>query len=222
MLDLIRAFKRIPERNRTIAYGIMSLLINLFIFAFKIAVGIVYNAPLLIVLAIFNLLIGVVKANCSRGLLKNRDEYKDCRTYIIGGSVLFVSSLLFVVYLANEVYNPYSRHFSLFVAILIAFFATVKVGVSIDGLVKIKGRTLLIKEYRLTNFAMALTNVILTQIAILSFLNIDNMYYYNSVIGFIVGGIVLIIGLYLIVSGFIYVKVYTTGITNKRKKNDKK
>ena len=221
MKDLIRAFRRIPERNRTIAYGMMALLKNLCFFAFYFIVGIIYKTPLLIAVAIYNLLIGLVKANCSRGLLKNKDEYKDCKSYILGGAILVVSSIFYIIYTANEVANPYNRHFNLVISILIAAFAVYRVSLSIGGLVKIKGKTMLIKEYKLTNFAIALTNVVLTQIAILSFLEVENMHYYNSMFGVIVGCIILAVGLYLVVSGLIHIKVYTTGITNAKTKENK-
>ena len=221
MKDLIRAFKRIPERNRTIVYGIVSLFKNLFFFAFKIVIGIIFETPLLIAVAIYNLLIGIVTANCSRGLLKNKDEYKDCKTYILGGAILFISSLFYILYTANQVTNSYNRHFNLAIAILIAVFSVYKMSVSISGLVKIKGRTMLVKEYKITNFATALTNLVLTQIAILSYLEIPNMHYYNSILGVIVGCLILAFGLYLIINGLIHIRVYTTGITNAKTKENK-
>ena len=221
MKDIIRAFRRIPERNRTIAYGIMSLLKNLCFFAFKIIVGIIYRTPLLIAVAIYNLLIGFVKANCSRGLLKNKDDYKDSKTYIIGGGILFLSSIFYIIYTANQVNNPVNRNFNLVIAILIATFAAYRVGMSVGGLIRIKGKTMLIKEYKITNFAIALTNVVLTQIAILSYLEIENMHYYNSIFGGIVGCIILICGLYLVIHGLIHIRVYTSGVTNAKVKENK-
>lgn len=221
MRDLFRTFQRIPETNRTIAYGIMALLKNLFYFVFKIAVGIVFKNPLLVAIAIYNLLIGLVKANCSRGLLKNKDNLKDCKTYIRGGVVLFLSSIFYIVYTANQVGNPYNIKYTVLIAVAIAAFATYSITVSIMGLVRTKGKTMLIKEYKFTNFATALTNLVLTQMAILSFMPIENMHFYNSLLGVIVGTVILGFGLYLIINGLIKLKVYTTGVTNaKSNKNN--
>ena len=221
MRDLFRTFQRIPETNRTIAYGIVALLKNLFYFVFKIAVGIVFKNPLLVAIAIYNLLIGLVKANCSRGLLKNKDNLKDCKTYIRGGVVLFLSSIFYIVYTANQVGNPYNIKYTVLIAVAIAAFATYSITVSIMGLVRTKGKTMLIKEYKFTNFATALTNLVLTQMAILSFMPIENMHFYNSLLGVIVGTVILGFGLYLIINGLIKLKVYTTGVTNaKSNKNN--
>ena len=220
MRDLFTAFHRISETNRTIAYGIMALLKNLFYFVFKIIVGIVFKNPLLIAVALYNLLIGLVKANCSRGLWKNNDDLKDCKTYIRGGAILFFSSIFYIIYTANQVGNPYNIEYNIFIAIAIAAFATYSITVSIIGLFRTKGKTMLIKEYKFTNFATALTNLVLTQMALLSLMSVHNMHFYNALLGIIVGFVILGFGLYLVINGLIKLKVYTTGITNATAKKD--
>lgn len=222
MRDLIKAFKRISEKNRTIAYGLMALLKNLFYFVFKVAVGIIFKTPLLIAVAIYNLLIGLVKANCSRGLWKNKDDLKDCKTYIRGGAILSISSIFYIVYTANQVGNPYNIQYNTIIAIAIAAFAAYSVTLSITGLVHTKGKTMLIKQYKFTNFATALTNLVLTQIAILSLMPVPNMNFYNALLGVIVGMVILGFGLYLVIHGLIVLRVYTTGITNAKHKSNLK
>lgn len=222
MRDLIRAFQRIPETNRTIAYGFMALVKNLFYFAFKIIVGIVFKTPLLIAVAIYNLLIGLVKANCSRGLWKNKDDLKDLKTYIRGGGILLLSSICYIIYTANQVTNPYGIKYNTVIAIAIAAFATYSITVSIIGLFRTKGKTMLIKEYKFTNFATALNNIVLTQMALLSLMPVKNMNFYNALVGVINGIVILGFGLYLVIHGLIQLRVYTTGITNKKtNKNEK-
>ena len=217
MRDLIRTFQRIPEKNRTIAYGIMSLLKNLCYFSFKLIVGIVFKTPLLIAVAIYNLLIGLVKANCSKGLWKNKDDLKDCKTYVLSGAILLFSSIFYIVYTANLVGNPYGFEYNIPIAILIAAFATYSITVSIIGLFRTKGKTMLIKEYKFTNFATALNNIVLTQMALLSLFSVPNMHFYNAIVGLLNGVVILAFGLYLVINGLIKMKVYTTGITNTKK-----
>jgi len=87
-------------------------------------------------------------------------------------------------------------------------------------LVRTKGKTMLIKEYKFTNFATALNNVVLTQIALLSLFPVKNMNFYNALVGIINGVVILGFGLYLVISGLIKLRVYTTGITNAKKAKD--
>jgi len=219
MRDIIKAFKRIPEKTRTIVYGMFSLLKNLFYFLFKIAVGIIFKSPLLIAIAIYNILIGLVKANCSRGLWKNKDDLKDIQTYIIGGVILSISSLFYIGYTANQVYNPTNTKYNLAIAIIIAAFATFSITKSIVGLIRTKGKTLLIKEYKVTNFATALTNLVLTQIALLSVTAESNMGAYNSFVGVVVGVIILAFGLFLVINGLIKNKAYNKMLTINKNNN---
>ena len=220
MKDLIRTFRRIPEKNRTIAYGIMALLKNLCYFAFKITVGILFKTPLLIAIAVYNLLIGLVKANCSRGLWKNKDDLKDIKTYIRGAAILILSSISYIIYTANQVGNPYGIQYNTIIAIAIAAFAAYSVTLSITGLYHTIGKTMLIKQYKFTNFSTALTNLVLTQIAILSLMPVARMNFYNALLGIVVGSVILGFGLYMLIHGLIHLRVYTTGITNKKKSNN--
>ncbi len=203
MKDLFRAFQRISEKNRTIVYGLMGFITNLFYFVFKITVGILFKNPLLVAIALYNLLIGFVKALSSRGLLKNKDDIKDTKTYLTGGVLLAISSILYIIYISNQVGNPYHIEYTPVIAIVIATFSTCRIGLSINGLVKFKGRTLIIKQYKLTNFATALTNLVLTQMAILSFMPIPSMHTYNAVLGIIVGSVILACGLFITIHGLI-------------------
>ena len=220
MRDIFRAFQRISEKNRTIVYGFMALIKNLFYFTFKIIVGILFKTPLLIAVAIYNLLIGLVKANCSRGLLKNKDDLKDLKTYILGGAILLLSSICYIIYTANQVGNPYGIKYTPIIAIAIAAFATYSITVSIIGLFRTKGKTMLIKEYKFTNFATALNNVVLTQMAILALTPVENMNFYNALVGVINGIVILGFGLYIVIHGLIQLRLYTTGITNKKHKKN--
>ena len=79
---------------------------------------------------------------------------------------------------------------------------------------------MLIKEYKFTNFATALTNLVLTQMALLSLMSVHNMHFYNALLCIIVGFVILGFGLYLVINGLIKLKVYTTGITNATAKKD--
>lgn len=216
MKDLFKAFQRIPERNRTVVYGILAFIKNLFYFLFKVIVGIVFKTPLLIAIALYNLLIGMVKANCSRGLWKNKDDVKDCKTYVLGGIILSLSSIFYIVYTLNQATNPNNMKYNTIIAIAIAIFSIISIVVSIIGLVFTKGKTILIQQYKLTNFAAALTNLVLTQVAILSLVSVSNMNFYNTIFGVAVGFIILCLGFYLIIHGERQMKVYTTGITNTK------
>ncbi len=204
MKNLIRKFREIPESKKIIVYGKLAFFKNLFYFLFKIIVGIVFRSWFLIAIAVYSLFIGYVKNNCSRGLLKNKDNINDIHSYIRGGVVLSISSIFYITYTIFQIYYPSNFQYNLIIAIAIATFATYSIAMSIVGIVRAKGKTMLIKEYKFTNFATAFNNLVLTQIALLSISSTSiRMAVYNGIIGVIVGIIILGIGLYLTIDGLI-------------------
>ena len=204
MKNLIRRFREIPESKKIIVYGKLAFFKNLFYFLFKIIVGIVFESWFLIAIAIYSLFIGYVKNNCSRGLLKNKDNINDIYSYIRGGVVLSISSIFYITYTIFQIYYPSNFQYNLIIAIAIATFATYSIAMSIVGIVRAKGKTMLIKEYKFTNFATAFNNLVLTQIVLLSISSTSiRMAVYNGIIGVIVGIIILGIGLYLTIDGLI-------------------
>lgn len=203
MRNLIKKFRSIPEEKKIIVYGKLAFFKNLFYFLFKILVGVYFNSWFLIAIAIYSLFIGYVKNNCSSGLRKNKENIKDIHAYIRGGVVLAISSVFYIVYSVFSIYYPSNFEYNMIIAIAIAAFATYSIAISIVGVCKTKGKTMLIKEYKLTNFATAFNNLVLTQIALLSFSNVENSAFYNGLNGICVGVIILGIGFYLMIDGLV-------------------
>ncbi len=201
---IVKRFKKIPESKRIIVYGKLSLLKNLLTFSFNIIVGITFQSWMIIAVALFGMCIGLTKNNCSSGLKKHKDSTKDISTYIGGGAILTVSSIFYIAYSYFHIYYPSNTIYNMYIALAIAAFATYQISVSLTGVIRAKGKTMLIKEYKLTKLAAACNNVVLAQISILSFVkpNLD-AHLYNGVLAMTCGFIVLTIGLYLIFDGLL-------------------
>ena len=207
-MNWIRRYRSIPEKKKIIWYGKLAFWKNLFVFSFKVTVGIYYQSWFLLAIAIYQLFIGYVKNNCSRGLNKNKESIRAINTYIRGGVVLALSSIFYIIYSIFQIYYPSSFDYNMVIALAIAVYAFYSIGMSIWGVVSTKGKTMLIKEYKFTNFATAFNNLVLAQIAIFSFTTSDNMAVYNGLMGVAVGLVVTIIGIYLIVDGILKKKKY--------------
>ena len=203
-MNWIKKIRTIPERKFIIVMGRLSFVKNLLYFAFKVLVGLIFHSWFIITIAIYSAFIGIVKNNCARGLKKNKDTLRDIYSYIRGGAILSCSSVFYITYSVFQIFYPSNTHYNIIIAIAIATFATFAITISIIGVVKAKGKTMLIKEYRLTDLATAFNNILLAQIAILSFTNPNtDMSLYNGLAGVAVGLIVLGIGLYLLIDGLL-------------------
>ncbi|MBE7076804.1 MAG: hypothetical protein E7374_02800 [Clostridiales bacterium] len=202
MFNLIRKFRQIPESKKIIVYGKLAFLRNLCFFAFKIAVGIWFESWFLIAIALYGLSIGYVKNNCSTGLRKNKDNLKDINSYIHGGIVLTISSVFYIGYSISQIFFQQNYQYNLVIAITIAAYSAYSITKSLCGVIRSKGKTMLIKEYKLTNFAGAFNHIVLAQVALLSVMETEkNMALFNGVLAISVGFIIMVIGIYLIVDG---------------------
>lgn len=201
MWNLIRKFRSIPEEKKIIVYGKFAFVKSLFYFSFKVIVGLVFRSWFLIAIAIYSLFIASVKNSCSSGLRDNKENIKDIYAYIRGGAVLAVSSLFYITYSTFQIFVPSNTKYNMIIAIAIAAFAAYSICMSLWGVIRAKGKTMLIKQYKLTNFATAFNNLVLAQIAILSFMTVENVAVYNGIIGIIAGFIVMVIGLYFLFDG---------------------
>ena len=199
MANLIQKLKSIE--NRIIMFGKLATFKHLFYFLFYFCVSYVFRSWFLIAIAVYSLCMCFVKANCVRGLSKNQDEIKDCKSYICGGAILTGSSVFYLIFIVFQTLIPTNFKYSFVVTLAIAIYAFYNIIVAILGLIRSRGRTMLVKEYKLTNFAIAFNNMLIAQVAISSFIADSNSMYYNLLLGTVCGFTTLIIGIYLIFDG---------------------
>ncbi len=202
MIDLFKKYKSIPEENKIVFYGKFSFIKNLVFFVLKILIGLYFKSYFLIAIALYDVCIGLVKELCSHGLRHKRDTSEDIKRYIKGGMILSSSSVFYLAYVITQMFFPSSYKYNLVIAIIIAAYSFYYITLSIIGVVSIKGKTLLVKEYKLTCLASALNNIVLTQIALLSFTTNGDTMGQNATIGIIVGLIILGIGIYISIDGY--------------------
>lgn len=216
--SLIRRYRKLPEKRKIIMYGKFSFLKGMINFGFKIIVGIYYHSWFLIAVALYSLFIAMVKQNCSQGLYNNKDTAKDIHCYIRGAWWLSIGSMFYLAYSIIQIFFPSNTHYNIFIALVIAGFAFVNIFRTIKGAFYFKGRTMLVKEYKFTNFATGFNNLVLAQVACLSLAKVGNATKYNAVLGIFVGSIILGVSIFLIIDGYIKrTKYYNSALAINKK-----
>ena len=121
-----------------------------------------------------------------------------------------VSSLIYIAYSLFQVFGLFASEFNynLPIAIIISGYAIYGVAMSFWGVIHTKGKTMLIKEYKFTNFATAFNNITLAHVGILSFLPVENQHLYNGLVGVFVGTIITFVSIFLVCDGFMKKKKY--------------
>lgn len=138
-------------------------------------------------------------------MIKNKEEIQKIgyKNYLNNGILLIVLGIMYFfvnVYIYYKGTNTTMHEYLTYLVALVAFWS---IGSAIYGMVKYKrNHTPILKAVKLTNFANALTSIMLTQIVLLDTYadtNVYNSNLMNGLTGMGIGIIIIILGLYMIV-----------------------
>ena len=128
--------------------------------------------------------------------IKRREEYK---IYLQNGILLILLGIMYFFVSSYMYFNGTNTNMHEYITYLVALIAFYSIGTAIYGIVKYKRNTEpIVKGIKITNFASALTSIVLTQVVLLdTFLkNYDSRV--NGYTGIGVSFIIILLGLYMI------------------------
>lgn len=115
------------------------------------------------------------------------------------GIMLLVASVLYCMYAGWSYFHPTTSHYSKYVAIAIAAFTFVEIGLNMRSLVQTRGTTSAVaKAIRVIGVATSVITLALTQEAILSFQGARHDPSVNAFVRLLTGGIAAVLGVYVI------------------------
>lgn len=137
------------------------------------------------------------------GIWKAHDKKEQYQYYLWSGTVLIVSSLIYIIYSIRLFYNPTTNYYDLYVAIGIATVTFTEIGLNIRGVIITRhNHTVLIHAIKMINLSGSFISLVLTQTALLSIqvkskdlLEVSKS---NGIIGLLMGIVATLIGSYMI------------------------
>ena len=209
MKKLLSNILNLEKNDKTMLLLIFTTMGNIiiaiakFIFAFTIpSLWFFVNAGFLAVLSIsrfFSIRAYGIRRGIDDENLKKELGYKN---YLHNGILLII---LGVMYFSVSVYMYYKGTNTLmheYLTYLVALNAFWQVGWSIHGMVKYKRKSSpILKAVKITNFANALTSIVLTQVVLLdTFASEYDLAVVNGYTGMVVSLMIVIMGLYMIIN----------------------
>ncbi len=182
--------------NKVVFYTRFSLISTFFLAITKLVLGI-FSTQLLIVSAIFSFIVLAIRLYGFKKIyLNERITRKD--SYVIGG-LLILASIIYCIYniciIGNK--NTYDE----VLAIMIALVSFIEVGISLAGIIRTSRSDHMFKNLKLVSLSLALTSIVVTTIAILSFADTNySMSFFSDYLGIVVAIIILFIGIYILFS----------------------
>ena len=210
MNKLIEYFKNLKKEDRVMFFLIFTTIGNIFIALVKFILSLTLPSLWFFINAIFMIILSFARFFSIRDYSKTkRAEEKEeiqrigYKNYLTNGVLLVLLGIMYFfvnVYIYYKGTNTTMHEYLTYLVALVAFWS---IGSAIYGIVKYKrNHTPILKAVKLTNFANALTSIMLTQIVLLDTYakkEVYNSNLMNGLTGIIVGIVIIIIGLYMIV-----------------------
>ena len=210
MYKVIDKFIRIKKEDRIMFFLIFTTAGNIFMAIVKFLLSFLLPSLWFFINAIFMIILSLARIFSIRDyrktkLLDNQNEIKKIgyKNYLNNGILLVLLGILYFfvnVYIYYKGTNTTMHEYLTYLVALVAFWS---IGSAIYGMVKYKRNYMpILKAVKLTDFANALTSIMLTQIVLLdTYANVEvyNSNLMNGLTGIGIGIIIIILGLYMII-----------------------
>jgi len=210
MKHLIEHFKNLRKEDRVMFFLIFTTIGNIFIALIKFIFSLTLPSLWFFINALFMIVLSFARFFSIRDyrrtrIIKEKEKIKEIgyKNYLTNGILLIVLGIMYFfvnVYIYYKGTNTTMHEYMTYLTALIAFWS---ISSAIYGMIKYKrNHTPILKAVKLTNFANALTSMMLTQIVLLDTYAKTDIYNSNIINGFTGMGvslIIIILGLYMII-----------------------
>ena len=210
MNKTIEQFKKLKKEDRIMFFLVFTTIGNIFMAIVKFVLSLTLPSLWFFINAIFMIVLSFarifsIKDYRKTKFINDKEEIKKIgyKNYLTNGILLVILGIMYFFVNVYIYYKGTKTTMDEFITWLVALFAFWSIGSAIYGMIKYKrNHTPIIKAVKLTNFANALTSIMLTQIVLLdTYANTEvyNSNLINGLTGISVGIVIIILGLYMIV-----------------------
>lgn len=208
MKELIRKFRALEKKDQLIFFLVCSTISNFCVGIIKFILSLSIPSFWFFINAIFSLVLAacrfltIKRYNKIKTLqykkLKMNEEYKN---YLQNGIMLIVLGIIYFFVSSYMYYKGTNTNMHEYITYLVALIAFTSIGTAIYGMIKYKrNQEPIIKGIKITNFANALTSIVLTQVVLLDTFASEYDSTLNGYTGMAVSLTIIGLGLYMIIS----------------------
>lgn len=195
MNQLIAKYRSLPYEEKMLYTTRASLGMNLLLGTGKILFGLFFGF-VFIIAGSFNIFMFLAKLECLLGIKTNKRTFEKRNTLI--SIFLFIASVIYIFYMGRMIlFDVKTYNYTMLLGIMIALVAFIELGVAIYGLFRVKKSGHYYRNIKIINFCSALTAIVLTQVAILSFTGTEGVNQLNGLSGVIAGVCALLLSIYI-------------------------
>ena len=190
----VQKFRKLPYEEKMLYTTCVSMSMNFLLAIGKVIFGLFYGF-LFCISGMVNGFIFLSKHECFMGIKNTKRRFRERNNRI--SLFLFVASVIYILYMARLVFFDVKVYdYTLFIGLVIASVSFTEMGVAIYGLIRTKKSGHYYRDIKIINFCSAMTAIVLTQVAIMSFTNADNANMHNGITGMVVGIVILLLSVF--------------------------
>ena len=199
MKKLIIKYKNYSFEEKTLFSAKFSILFNASLAIGKIVLGL-FHSIFFLVAGIINVLMMMSKLECYLGV-----KYHHLKTFkyrnIATGIFLMLAGIQYAIYMGRLIYsNVETMKYGGFLAVSIATVSFIEMGIAIYGCFKAYGKGHYYRNLKLINLSSAMTAIVLTEVALMSFASDTDSRVINGIFGLVVGLLIVLIGIFVIIA----------------------
>lgn len=208
MKNIVKEFINLEKRDKVVFFLICSTIGNFFIAIIKFLISFTLPSLWFFVNAGFSLSLAIcryltIKRYRIIKKLKNKELVMkhEVKNYLQNGVMLIFVGIMYFFVSSYMYYKGTNTNMHEFITYLVALMAFFSIGNAIYGMIKYKrNEEPIIKGIKVTNFASALTSIVLTQVVLLDTFHTGYDSTINGYTGMGASIIIIILGLYMIIS----------------------
>ena len=208
MKKVVKKINSLEKKDKIVLFLFFSTISNFIVAIVKFGLSFLIPSLWFFINAIFCLVLSICRFSTIKKHIKARQivikedrlklEYKN---YFQNGVMLILLGISYFGVSSYMYYNGTNTVMHEYITYLVALFAFTSIGSSIYGIIKYKKSVdPIIKGIKLTNFAKALTSIVLTQVVLLDTFGKVYDSSLNGYTGMGVSIIIIVLGLYMILS----------------------
>ena len=207
MKELIRKFRTLEKKDQLIFFLVCSTISNFCVGIIKFILSLSIPSFWFFINSIFSLVLAAcrfltikrynkIKVLRDKALQMN-EEYKN---YLQNGVMLIVLGIIYFFVSSYMYYKGTNTNMHEYITYLVALIAFTSIGTAIYGMIKYKkNQEPIIKGIKITNFANALTSIVLTQVVLLDTFASEYDSTLNGYTGMGISLTIIGLGLYMII-----------------------
>ena len=208
MKELIRKFRALEKKDQLIFFLVCSTINNFCVEIIKLILSLSIPSFWFFINAIYSIVLAAcrfltIKRYNKIKVLRNKklqmnEEYMN---YLQNGVMLIVLGIIYFFVSLYMYYKGTNTNMHEYITYLVALIAFTSIGTAIYGMIKYKkNQEPIIKGIKITNFANALTSIVLTQVVLLDTFANEYDSTLNGYTGMGVSLTIIGLGLYMIIS----------------------